>query len=919
MKRPLPLLLAVAALALSGARDVGARQQAGEDGIADLLLKLQQVMQIGQPAGYGDLLSPLADRAQAAEAAVSLISPGITRAVVRERDRVPLEGALAGAGYRLMIEIFTERGGRGRITTWELDVRRTVSADTLGDWRISGQKVLSTIDGLFRLQLNTARQFRVRNLVVRSEDIEFRMEEGLVFTADAGSSPTALVLLPERGGSFTFRPTPEVEREQVKLYSRSEEISGDFREIFLRINPGDFTSVFPPAALTAENVDPAALNRANSVFDEEVVKSYGLDVGDLSRDLWSLVPSSGDVLAEIRTRRFDTLTYAKSGAEAEDISVFDRRRRRNISVYPSQARIARGQRFFDEDEGAAIDVLDYMVDVSIDPERQWIDGRARLRFVTREPGMTSLTLRLAESLRVSSVYSPELGRLLALRVRNQNSIVVNLSGVVTNDTEVNLVMSYAGRLAPATPDRETLTQFPQDPFPSEPMVIPGEPSLLYSTRSYWYPQATVTDYATAAIRVTVPEPWVAMASGELAPGSPVSVPPREGGPPARMYEFGAPQPLRYLAFVVSRFERAGQAAVRLDEEVDAGTDANGPPTSLPLGEALRTGTFYNTVHVVTEANPRQRSNARRGGEAAESILRHYSSLVGDMPYPSVALAIIEKELPGGHSPAYLAVIHQPVPGSPFSWRGDPAAFPNYPEFFIAHELAHQWWGQAVGWKSYHEQWISEGFAQYFAALYARHSRGERTFEEIMRSMARWAREMGDQGPVSLGYRLGHIRGESRVFRALVYNKAAVVLHMLRRQLGDEAFFRGLRRFYTGNRFKKTATADVQWAFEVESRQDLDRFFEGWIHSSGSPVVRTSWAMAPDGERAALLRYEQIGRVFDIPVTATVTYADRTTGDTTVVLREAAGEIRIPVTGEVRRIDLNTDGLTPVEAYSGARR
>lgn len=89
MKRPLPLLLAVAALALSGARDVGARQQAGEDGIADLLLKLQQVMQIGQPAGYGDLLSPLADRAQAAEAAVSLISPGITRAVVRERDRVP--------------------------------------------------------------------------------------------------------------------------------------------------------------------------------------------------------------------------------------------------------------------------------------------------------------------------------------------------------------------------------------------------------------------------------------------------------------------------------------------------------------------------------------------------------------------------------------------------------------------------------------------------------------------------------------------------------------------------------------------------------------------------------------------------------------------------------------------------------------
>ena len=51
-----------------------------------------------------------------------------------------------------------------------------------------------------------------------------------------------------------------------------------------------------------------------------------------------------------------------------------------------------------------------------------------------------------------------------------------------------------------------------------------------------------------------------------------------------------------------------------------------------------------------------------------------------------------------------------------NWRGDPASFENFPQFFLAHELAHQWWGQAIGWKNYHEQWISEGFAQYFAAL-----------------------------------------------------------------------------------------------------------------------------------------------------------------------------------------------------------
>lgn len=917
MRRTLVLLLA-AVLALSGARDLGARQQLEPDGIADLLLKLQQVMQIGEPAGYLDLLSPIADRPQAFEAATSLIFPGITRAVVRERDRSPLESTLSGAGYRLMLEIFTERSSRGRISTWQLDVRRTLSEGTPGEWRIAGQKVLSTIDGLHRLELNTTRQYRAKDLVVRSEDIEFRLPEGVVFVAETTAGPTALVLLPDRDGTFTFRPTPEVEREQVKLYAKSDAIAGEFRETFLRIHPADFDEKFPPSALTAESTSPETVRRATAVFDEEVGKSYGLDVGDLSRDLWSLVPNVGDIVAEIRTRRFDTLTYAKSSAEAEDISVFDRRRRRNISVYPSQERVAQGQRFYDEDEDAAFDILDHLVDVSLDPDRLWLEGRSRMRIRIRGGGMSSLTLRLAESLRVSSIYSTELGRLLSIRVRNQNSVVVNLSGTVTAGTELNLVVAYAGRLSPAMPDRETITQFPQDPFPPEPVDIPGEPNLLYSTRSYWYPQSTVTDYATAGIRITVPEPWGALASGELVPGSPLSVAPRPGSPPARMFEFTASQPLRYLAFVVSKFERTWQSSIPLQAESTAGWASNGRPLSLPFAGPLPTGVFYPTVDLITEANARQRNTGRRSGELAEQIVRHYASLVGDSPYPSLAVAVIEKELPGGHSPAYLAVLNQPVPGTPFSWRNDPAAFPNYPEFFIAHELAHQWWGQAVGWKSYHEQWISEGFAQYFAALYARHSRGERSFEDLMRSMVRWARNFGDQGPVSLGYRLGHIRGESRVLRALMYNKSAVVLHMLRRRLGDETFFRGLRRFYIGHRFKKASTADVQRAFEVESGQNLERFFEGWIHSSGTPVVKFSWAPEP-GEPAVTLRFEQVGRVFDIPVTATITYADRTTDATTVVVRDQTGDTRIPVRGEVKRIDLNLDGLTPVEVYTGGRR
>ena len=95
-------------------------------------------------------------------------------------------------------------------------------------------------------------------------------------------------------------------------------------------------------------------------------------------------------------------------------------------------------------------------------------------------------------------------------------------------------------------------------------------------------------------------------------------------------------------------------------------------------------------------------------------------------------------MPGGHSPAYFALLNNPPPLLPWLPRQDPAAFSNFPEFYLAHEIAHQWWGQAVGWKNYHEQWLSEGFAQYFAVLYAEHHLPSGVMNNIVRQMRRTA-------------------------------------------------------------------------------------------------------------------------------------------------------------------------------------
>ena len=318
------------------------------------------------------------------------------------------------------------------------------------------------------------------------------------------------------------------------------------------------------------------------------------------------------------------------------------------------------------------------------------------------------------------------------------------------------------------------------------------------------------------------------------------------GEPRALFVFAASQPVRYLACVVSRLL-----------PVDTRTLALRKPDAPPPASA--TGARYAELTLSAHATPRQRARARELLGRTEDIAAVYAAILQDAPYPGFTLAVLESYIPGGHSPAYFAAFNQPLPTSPFSWRDDPASFDNYPEFFLAHELAHQWWGQAVGWKNYHEQWLSEGFAQYFAAIYAERRRGSGVFDGIIRSMSRWAVSTSDQGAVYLGYRLGHIKNDGRILRALVYNKGAMVLHMLRRLVGDDAFFRGLRRFYDSYRFQKAGTDELREVFEAESGQPLSRFFEEWIYGSDLPVVTVTWRVDASGPGQVARRARRAAR------------------------------------------------------------
>jgi hypothetical protein len=868
-----------------------------DDPLRGLLGRLERVVQEGNTASYLALLADSADRDRARDFGSLELMPGATRTVVQERDRSPLAGTTKGDAYRLMVDIFSEYGSRARVSSWKLDVKRVVDPEGGPEWAISDQERLTSVESLYRLSLDASKQFEARDLRISAEDIDLVLTDGTIFLSRIDQGVTALVLLGR--GTLAFHPVPTSEKGQVKIFSGSETLKTGFDAVYVRVNPSDFDELVAAAQLRPVPIDPKQLHRAQDIFREESAKSFVIDLADLSREAWWLLLGTGDFLAEIHTRRYDTLTYARSGNEAEDITLFDRKRHKNIALYASRHKLASRGRFYSEDDSVDYDVLDYDIDLSVTPERAWLDGRARLRLRVRNPALNAVTLRLADPLVVQSVVSDEFGRLLGIRVKNQNALVVNLPATLTRGTELTLTITYAGRLEPQAADRETVGLGQGRPLVSEEApFITAQASFLYSSRSYWYPQAPVTDYATARIRISVPASVDCVASGDLLPGFPTPIPNANPALNRKLYVFSAPQPVRYLAFLLSRFVRAETLTVAFPSSGDDRDE-----------DSELSGNKYHSLSISVEANPRQVQRGRDLVERAADIASFYQSILGDCPYPSFTLALIEADLPGGHSPGYFAALNQPLPMSQLTWRNDPAAFANYPDFFIAHELAHQWWGQAVGWENYHEQWLSEGFAQFFAALYAQHERGSDTFAGMMRQLRHWSLEVSDQGPVYLGYRLGHLRSEGRVFRAIVYNKGAAVLQMLRRLAGDETFFRGLRRFYAQSRFRKVGTEDFRAVMEKETGLSLERFFERWIYGSSLPRLKFGYHV--EGSEV-VLHVEQLGDIFDLPLTVSLQYADAKSVDVIVRVTDRVVDSRIRLDGVLRGAEVSKDDGTIAE-------
>jgi aminopeptidase N len=181
---------------------------------------------------------------------------------------------------------------------------------------------------------------------------------------------------------------------------------------------------------------------------------------------------------------------------------------------------------------------------------------------------------------------------------------------------------------------------------------------------------------------------------------------------------------------------------------------------------------------------------------------------------------------------------------------------------VVHEVAHQWFGNAVTEHDWNDIWLSEGFATYFTLLYAEHARGRDAFADGLRRSRATVLKLEQSLPDTPVVHVNHDEAVREPTNQLVYQKGAWMLHMLREQVGTETFWRGIRDYYRRYMNATASTDDFRQVMEQASGQDLTWFFQQWLHRAGVPALAGSWRYdAAAREVVVTVRQTQAGNPF----------------------------------------------------------
>jgi hypothetical protein len=328
---------------------------------------------------------------------------------------------------------------------------------------------------------------------------------------------------------------------------------------------------------------------------------------------------------------------------------------------------------------------------------------------------------------------------------------------------------------------------------------------------------------------------------------------------------------------------------------------------------------------------KRHSGIRLGGSGLDNVaadvvnsLNFFQTLYAPYPFDS----ILSTEIPAAHGQGFPGFLH--LSGQTFEDVG----LTGIDEAFRAHEVSHQWWGHLVGWESYHDQWISEGFAEFSGAIYADAAHPKKDL--LLKIIESWkddvlnkgsvrrqrygAMKLGGNitmgtasGPIWLGIRLSSSKSPAD-YSLLVYQKGAYVIHMLRMMMkdlqnnSDERFFQMMKDFVKTYSWKNATTKGFQEIAEKHYGESLQWFFDQWVYGTHVPKYEFRWKVEPaEGNNYVLIcdiQQKNVPDGFQMPVPIYLDFGKDRFAIQRILVDEPLKTVRIPLPEKPRNVQFN---------------
>jgi aminopeptidase N len=420
------------------------------------------------------------------------------------------------------------------------------------------------------------------------------------------------------------------------------------------------------------------------------------------------------------------------------------------------------------------DITYHKLEFKVDPASYYISGKVTTTFKALSD-LTTVTFDLTNKLTVSSVTQN--GTALTFTQNSSNELVITLASVVNLNTSATVVISYSG--APANGEQAFTTSTHNG---SAVLYTLSEP---YGARDWWPCKQDLNDKADAIdVYITAPSQYVSVANG-VEPEAPMI----NGINKTTHFRHAYPIPSYLVAIAVTNYSVYTQTG----------------------------GTVPNQYPIINYIYPETLASVQTQLDQTPLILNLYESLFEIYPFHTEKYGHAQFGWGGGMEHTTVSFMN------------------NFNRSLIAHEMAHQWFGDKITCGSWKDIWLNESFATYVAALVIENFDGQAAFVTEKNKMIN---NITSQTNGAVYLTDAELTDVNRIFSSrLTYNKGAMVLNMLRFKMGDALFFQGVKNYLkdVNLAYKYAKTPDLQSHLEAVYGSSLTEFFNDWIYNQGYPI------------------------------------------------------------------------------------